>query len=105
MRQAGIKVIAGTLPPSLNATREIYGTGDTDTRRRNINSFIRSSEIFDAVVDFEAATIDPETGAFREIFQPDSTIGGPADRLHPNRAGYIAMGDAVDLKLLKPSEY
>ncbi len=105
MRQAGIKVIVGTLPPSLNATREIYGTEDTDIRRRNINSFIRSSEIFDAVVDFEAATMDPKTGAFREIFQPDSTIGGPADRLHPNRAGYIAMGDAIDLKLFEPSEY
>ena len=104
MKQAGIKVIGGTLPTSLNATREIYGTSTTDTQRREINSFIRNSGIFDGIVDFEAATIDPSSGEFREIYQPDSTLGLPADRLHPNRAGYIAMGDAVDLDMFAPLE-
>jgi lysophospholipase L1-like esterase len=34
---------------------------------------------------------------------PDSTKGGKdGDRLHPNRLGYNAMGNAVDLKLLLP---
>jgi hypothetical protein len=27
-------------------------------------------------------------------------MGGPGDRLHPNRAGYLAMGHAIDLDLL-----
>jgi len=33
-------------------------------------------------------------------FQPNSTTGGPGDKLHPNRAGYEAMGRAVDLDLV-----
>ena len=34
-------------------------------------------------------------------FVPDSTTGGPGDKLHPNRAGYLAMGMAIDLDLLR----
>ena len=33
-------------------------------------------------------------------FQPNSTIGGPGDRLHPNRAGYAAMGNAISFPAL-----
>lgn len=99
MRAAGLRPIGGTLPPSLNSAREIYGTVETDRRRRQVNDFIRSPGAFDAVVDFEAATLDPATGEIKAAFQPDSTLGGPPDRLHPNRAGYLAMGDAVDLGL------
>ena len=25
-------------------------------------------------------------------FVPDNTVGGPGDKLHPNRMGYQAMG-------------
>ena len=45
-------------------------------------------------------TRDPQTGRLRASFQPSSTIGGPGDGLHPNRAGYQAMGYAVDLAQL-----
>jgi lysophospholipase L1-like esterase len=102
MRTQGVRVIGGTLPPSLNAARESYGTPEIDARRQRVNDFIRSSGFFDAVVDFEAATIDPKTGAFQEAFQPNTTLGGLGDRLHPNRAGYLAMGDAIDLSIFKP---
>jgi hypothetical protein len=33
---------------------------------------------------------------------PESTTGGPGDKLHPNRAGYLAMGMAIDLDLFTP---
>ena len=50
--------------------------------------------MYDAVIDFEAAVRDPA----------DPTRLAPAydpgDHLHPNDAGYRAMGDAVDLKLV-----
>jgi hypothetical protein len=44
--------------------------------------------------------VDPQTGGLRAEFVPDSTIGGPGDKLHPNRAGYLAMAGSIDLKLL-----
>jgi lysophospholipase L1-like esterase len=33
---------------------------------------------------------------------PDSTAGGPGDRLHPNRAGYLAMAESIPLELVVP---
>jgi hypothetical protein len=33
-------------------------------------------------------------------FVPESTTGGPGDKLHPNRAGNLTMGTAIDLKLI-----
>ena len=33
---------------------------------------------------------------------PESTMGGPGDKLHPNRTGYLAMGQTIDLDLFKP---
>jgi hypothetical protein len=36
----------------------------------------------------------------RAQFVPESTTGGPGDKLHPNRAGYLAMGMVIDLNLL-----
>ena len=32
---------------------------------------------------------------------PESTTGGAGDKLHPNRTGYLAMGQAIDLDLFK----
>ena len=53
--------------------------------------------MFDAEADFDAATLDPATGEMQARFIPESTTGGPGDKLHPNRAGYLAMGEAIDL--------
>jgi lysophospholipase L1-like esterase len=58
------------------------------------------SDLFDGVIDFDAATRDPRTGGLRPEFQPNSSIGGPGDGLHPNRAGYLAMAHAVDLDMI-----
>ena len=73
-----------------------------DVKRQAINTFIRTGGIFDGVVDFDRATRDPQTGGLLPAFQPNSTTGGPGDRLHPNRAGYQAMANAVDLGMLAP---
>jgi lysophospholipase L1-like esterase len=53
------------------------------------------------VADFDAVTLDPGTGELRAEFQPNSTTA-MIDRLHPNRAGYLAMGAAVDIGVLAP---
>jgi lysophospholipase L1-like esterase len=101
VKAKGIKIVGATITPSLTANGN-SGTPDANQRRLTVNTFIRTGGIFDAVADFDAATVDARTGALREEFVPNSTVGGPGDRLHPNRAGYQAMGAAIDLTLFAP---
>jgi lysophospholipase L1-like esterase len=103
MRAKGIKVLGATLTSGLNSTIKTHGTEEVDAKRKETNEFIRHSGAFDAVVDFDAATIDSTTGELRLQMQPNSTTGGAAgDKLHPNRAGYAAMANSIDLSLLAP---
>ena len=102
-RFAGVRVIGATLTSALNSTNPNHGSSEEDDKRKALNRFIRSGGLFDAVVDFDAATIDPTTGELRPEFVPESTTGGPGDKIHPNRVGYLAMGMALDLDLLARS--
>jgi lysophospholipase L1-like esterase len=95
----GIKVIGATIASSLKSTAT-HGTAEVDARRKSINEFIRHGGLFDGMADFDASTLDPATGALRQEFRPGSSTGGPGDGLHPNRAGYQAMANAVDLSIL-----
>jgi lysophospholipase L1-like esterase len=61
--------------------------------RRAVNDFVRSSGAFDGVIDFDRVMRDP---ARPEAMLPAFDSG---DHLHPNDAGYKAMGDSIDLKL------
>jgi len=65
-----------------------------------LNAFIRDGKIFDGVADFDKATTDQATGGLRAAFVPDSTTGAAGDKLHPNRAGYLAMAMCIDLGIL-----
>ena len=94
----GVRVLMATATSSVNSTNGGYGAAAIDEKRKALNTFIRSAAIFDAVVDFDAATVDSVSHELKAEFQPNSTTGGPGDRLHPNRAGYAAMGSAIDLK-------
>ena len=102
-RLPGIRVVGATVVSALGSTSPAHGFAEQDEKRKALNAFIRSSGLFDAVVDFDAATLDPGTGGLRPEMVPDSTTGGPGDRLHPNRAGYLAMGTSVDLGAVAPS--
>jgi lysophospholipase L1-like esterase len=103
VKAKGLKIVGATITPSLNANGN-SGTADANERRQAVNAFIRTGGIFDAVADFDKATVDSKTGGLREEFVPNSTIGGAGDRLHPNRAGYLAMGSAIDLKVFAPAQ-
>ena len=95
-----VKVIGATVTPALGSSNAAHGSAAEDEKRKALNEFIRHSGVFDGVADFDQATVDPQTGGLRAEFVPDSTTGGAGDKLHPNRAGYLAMGMAIDLKLL-----
>jgi len=87
----GIKVIGGTLTPFEGAA---YYSEAGEGVREAVNQWIRSGGAFDAVVDFDAATRDPEhPKQFRAGFND-------GDHLHPNDAGYQAMADAIDLSVV-----
>ncbi|HEY7501597.1 MAG TPA: SGNH/GDSL hydrolase family protein [Vicinamibacterales bacterium] len=88
----GIKVIGCTILPFEGAN---YFREEGEAMRQAVNTWIRTSGVYDAVVDFDAATRDPANPRrLRAEFDP-------GDHLHPNDAGYRAMAEAVDLKLFK----
>jgi lysophospholipase L1-like esterase len=96
----GVRIFAATLTPALNSAFTSHGRAEVDARRKALNAFLRTSKLFDGVFDFDKATVDPATGEVKPEFQPNSSVGGPGDKLHPNRAGYAAMGNAIDLQVL-----
>jgi lysophospholipase L1-like esterase len=99
-RAPGVRAIGATLVSALGSSNAAHGSPEQDQKRKALNEFIRTSGLFDGVADFDKATLDPQTGGLKPEFIPESTTGGPGDKLHPNRAGYLAMGMAIDLDLL-----
>ena len=95
----GVKVIGATLTSALGAKLPAHGFELQDEKRKKLNAFIRNSGLFDGVADFDRATTDAQSGEMKAEFVPDNTVGGPGDKLHPNRAGYQAMGMSIDLGL------
>ena len=92
----GIHVIGSTLTPFENET---FLPGAWNPRREAVreavNEWLRKSDVFDAIVDFDAALRDPEHPS---RMLPIYDCG---DHLHPSDLGYRAMGDAIDLSLFE----
>jgi lysophospholipase L1-like esterase len=86
----GIKVMGATLTPNGGASS---ASEKGEAIREAVNTWIRTGGAFDAVVDFEAATRDPNKP---KQFRPEFDSG---DHLHPSDAGYQAMADAIDLAI------
>ncbi|WP_327146847.1 SGNH/GDSL hydrolase family protein [Nocardia sp. NBC_01327] len=86
--RAGVKITGATLLPMKGA--EYYD--DTSAAKiRDLNTWMRTSGEYDAVVDFNAAVADPSDS---EKLNPAFDSG---DHKHPNNAGYQAMADRIDL--------
>jgi lysophospholipase L1-like esterase len=96
----GVRIYAATLTSALNSTIPTHGRPEVDAKRKALNQFLRTSKLFDGVIDFDGATLDSATGEVKAELQPNSSIGGPGDKLHPNRAGYAAMANAIDLPMI-----
>jgi len=87
---AGIKVYGATLLPIGNSTK--YTVANEATRQA-VNTYIRTAGNFDAVLDFEAVVKDPATNPLR------IQAGLTCDYVHPNAAGYAAMGNSIPTAL------
>ena len=90
--EQGIKVFGATLVPYKGAG---YFTDKGEKIREDVNTWIRTSGVFDGVVDFDKATSDPANPL---QFLPTYDSG---DHLHPKGTGYSAMADSIDLSLFK----
>jgi lysophospholipase L1-like esterase len=98
-RIPGVKVIGATLTSALGSTSAAHGFELQDQKRKAFNEFVRNGGLFDGMADFDRATLDAQSGGMKAEFVPDNTVGGPGDKLHPNRMGYQAMGMVIDLGL------
>jgi len=84
----GIKVAGATILPVEGVATY---TESGEAVRQAVNQWIRTSGAFDAIIDFDALTRDPEhPKRLRSEF--DS-----GDHVHPNDAGNHAMADVIDL--------
>jgi len=88
--ELGLRIYGATLTPYEGAG---YATPEGEAKREAVNRWIRSSGAYDGVIDFDEVTRDP---AHPTRFLPAYDSG---DHLHPNDAGYRAMGEAIDLEL------
>jgi lysophospholipase L1-like esterase len=95
----GVRIVGTTITSEVGAAGN-GGTPAAAAERIELNQYIKSSGLFDDVVDFYAVTTDPATGAMRAQFIPNTSIGGAGDHVHPNRAGYLTMGNAVNIGVL-----
>ncbi len=99
-KMPGVRIYVATLTSALNSTIPTHGRPEVDAKRKALNEFFRTSKLFDGVIDFDRATLDGANGEVKAEYQPNSSIGGPGDKLHPNRAGYAAMANAIDLAVI-----
>ena len=91
-REMGLKVYVGTLIP--------MGGWRTDApfrqeMRHAYNDFIRTTDLIDGCIDFDAALRDPERP---DWFLPEYDSG---DHLHPSKKGYERMAAEVPAELLR----
>jgi lysophospholipase L1-like esterase len=87
--ERGIVVYGATLTPFERARPE------NEPKRQAVNQWIRTSGVYDGVIDFDAVIRDPAKPT-RMLPAYDS-----GDSLHPSDAGYQAMANAIDLTLFR----
>ena len=86
----GILVYGATLLPFGGS---FYDGQWRESARQTVNTWIRNSKRFDAVIDLDKALEDPENASH---MLPAADTG---DHLHPNETGHKMMAEAVDLEL------
>ena len=91
----GVKLIGATISPFEGVTLPGYYSKSKEAARQTVNKWIRTSGLFDGVIDFDAVLRDPDHPSRL------SPRFASKDHLHPNDDGYRTMADAIDLALFK----
>jgi lysophospholipase L1-like esterase len=90
-----LRVFGATITPYLGSDY-YHPCPLSEADRQTINTWIRTPNHFDAVIDFDAIVRDPANPTH---LLPAYDSG---DHLHPSPAGYKAMGDSIPLTLFTP---
>jgi lysophospholipase L1-like esterase len=87
-----IKVFGATLTPCKGS---FYGRDDVLKAIQDINTWMRTSNTFDAVLDFYNAVVDPNN--------PETVLdsANSGDHLHLSPYGYELLANCIDLSILK----
>lgn len=94
----GLRVYGGTLSPVEGFPFPGAWTAAMEAKRKAVNHWIRTSNAYDAVIDFDKLLRDPSNPS-RLLPAYDS-----GDHTHPNDAGYRAMANAIDLSLFRDDD-
>jgi lysophospholipase L1-like esterase len=94
--EKGLVAYGCTMTPFKNSD---FYTPEKELKREEVNHWIRTSDVYDAVIDFDKVVRDP-THPKRLLPAFDS-----GDHTHPNDAGYKAMGQAIDLDLFVAEDH
>lgn len=93
-----MSIIGATLTPFEDTFHgnPLYGyyNEEKEAKRQAVNQWIRTSGAFDGVIDFDAATRDPNNP---KHIRADFDSG---DHLHPQDTGYEAMAESIAPELL-----
>jgi lysophospholipase L1-like esterase len=91
----GLVIHGATITPVGGTPFPGVFTPENEATRTAVNQWIRTSNAFDGVIDFDAAVRDPgDPTRLRAIYDSD-------DGIHLSDAGYKAMADAIDLSLFR----
>ncbi len=93
--EKNIRIFGATLTPFTGTTIQNYYSPEKERIREAVNQWIRTSNSFDGVIDFDKAVQDPA--------HPDQMLPAydSGDHLHPRDPGYKAMADSIDLSLFE----
>jgi lysophospholipase L1-like esterase len=100
VHSAGLKILVGTVLP-FKGFEDIlpnYWTPENEAKRQEVNAWIRTTDLHDGFVDFDAAIRDPDDP---ERMLP---IYDGGDALHPSAAGYERMAIEAETALLLPGQ-
>jgi lysophospholipase L1-like esterase len=92
----GLRILGCTISPmGGNTSLPGFDTPQHEAERQALNQWIRTSGVFDGVVDADLVLRDPSQPT-RLLLAYDS-----GDHLHPNTDGGRAVANSIDLKLLR----
>jgi lysophospholipase L1-like esterase len=94
IKARGLTSLVATLTPYEGHGNPGVWTPEKEATRQAVNAYLRSSDEFDGVIDFDKVLRDPA--------QPSRLLPAydSGDHIHPNDLGNQAMADAVPLRLL-----